>query len=91
MQKISKKDTEQCVPNSVMQSKFNDFINEVMCRRDSNQRKADKLWIEIKPYIDEKDALLFETEWRGHYIHTSEHTPGDLAYWVETLLKPYFR
>ena len=36
--------------DKVIQSKFNDFVNEVMCRRDSNQRKADKLWIEIKPY-----------------------------------------
>ena len=40
--------------------------------------------------IDEKDAKLFETEWRGHYIHTGEHTPNDFAYWVETLIKPYF-
>ena len=90
MQKINKKDTKQCTLHSVMQSKFNEFVNEVMCRRDSNQRKADKLWLEIKPCINDKDARLFETEWRGHYLHTGEHTPDDFAYWVETLIKPYF-
>tara|TARA_Y100001937_G_scaffold102173_1_gene140406 strand:+ start:438 stop:677 length:240 start_codon:yes stop_codon:yes gene_type:complete len=65
------------------------FINELMCRRESNQRKANKLWQEIKPHLKKKDANLFETEWRGHYIHTGEHTPNDMAYWVEHILKPY--
>lgn len=83
-------ETKPCTIDSVMQSKFTDFVNEVMCRRDSNQRKADKLWAEIKPYINDKDARLFETEWRGHYIHTGEHTPDDFAYWIEILIKPYF-
>ena len=90
MEKITKKDTKQCTLHSVMQSKFNDFVNEVMCRRDSNQRKADKLWMEIKINIDEKDAQLFETEWKGHYIHTREHTPNDFAFWIDKLNKPYF-
>tara|TARA_Y100001938_G_C7736498_1_gene257254 strand:+ start:234 stop:509 length:276 start_codon:yes stop_codon:yes gene_type:complete len=90
MSKNNNKEIEQCTLHSVMQSKFTDFVNEVMCRRDSNQRKADKLWVEIKPYIKDKDANLFETEWRGHYISTGEHTPDDFAYWIETLIKPYF-
>jgi hypothetical protein len=86
-----KSKTEQpCTLHSVMQSKFTEFVNEVMCRRDSNQRKADKLWLEIKPYINDKDVKLFETEWRGHYIHAGEHTPDDFAFWIETLIKPYF-
>lgn len=90
MQKNNNKDTKQCTLQSVMRSKFNDFANEVMCRRDSNQRKADKLWIEIKPHINDKDARLFETEWRGHYLHTGEHTPHDFSYLIQTLIKPYF-
>ena len=41
MSKNNNKEIEQCTLHSVMQSKFTDFVNEVMCRRDSNQRKAD--------------------------------------------------
>lgn len=74
---------------SNLQDKIKLFCNEVMCRRESNQRKAEKLWLEIAPHINTNDANLFETEWKGHYIHTGEHTPDDFAYWINTLILPY--
>lgn len=44
------------------------FIDNVVCRYPSNQQKAKKLWIDIKPFLNTKDASLFETEW-NHYVN----------------------
>ncbi len=46
---------------------FLEFTNEVFCRRDSNQLKADKLWKEIKVLFPEKTSKDFEIDW-GHYL-----------------------
>lgn len=71
-----------------LNKKIIEFKNEVMCRRESNQRKADKIWLEIKPYISTENAKQFEIEWKGHYLITGEHTPKDFAYYVDKLLTP---
>ncbi len=71
----------------VMQSKFNDFVNNVYCRRESNQHKAQKLWNEIKVLIPNDVRSLFETEW-NHYC-MGEFKPDRLGMYIETL-KPYF-
>jgi len=65
------------------------FINECMCRRESNQRKADALWDKIKPHIKLEDIARFITEWKGHYIHTSEHSPDAFAEYIDEILNPY--
>ncbi len=46
---------------------FLEFTNEVFCRRDSNQLKADKLWKEIKNLFPERTSKDFEIDW-GHYL-----------------------
>ena len=71
----------------VMQSKFNDFVNNVYCRRDSNQHKAKKLWNEIEMLIPDDVRSLFETEW-NHYC-MGEFEPDKFRIDIETL-KPYF-
>jgi len=49
-----------------MQNKFNDFVNNVYCRRELNQHKAHKIWDEIKEIIPNNIRQLFEIEW-NHY------------------------
>lgn len=49
-----------------MGDKFLEFTNNVFCRREHNQRKAKKLWEEIKYNVPEDERRLFETEW-DHY------------------------
>lgn len=71
----------------VMQSKFNEFVNNVYCRRESNQHKAQKLWGEIKELIPNDVSRLFETEW-NHYC-MGEFEPDKFGMDIETL-KPYF-
>jgi mRNA degradation ribonuclease J1/J2 len=71
----------------VMQSKFNEFVNNVYCRRESNQHKALKLWKEIKEQIPNDISRLFETEW-NHYC-MGEFEPDKFGMDIETL-KPYF-
>lgn len=71
----------------VMQSKFNDFVNNVYCRRNSNQHKAQKLWNEIKVLIPYDVRSLFETEW-NHYC-MGEFEPDKFGMDIE-MLKPYF-
>lgn len=65
------------------------FINECMCRRESNQHKAEKLWKLITPHLKKVDHDRFQSEWKGHYIFTSEHEPDDLAYFIDEILNPY--
>ena len=65
------------------------FINECMCRRESNQHKANKLWEVIKPHIKLEDVNLFELEWKGHYVNTKELAPSGMSYFINTALKPY--
>ena len=71
----------------IMQSKFNDFVNNVYCRRESNQYKVQKLWMEIKQIIPIDISGLFETEW-NHYC-MGEFESDKFGIDIETL-KPYF-
>lgn len=75
--------------NRIFKSNLKKFINEVMCRRESNQRKAHILWDRIKPHLLEDDIKEFELEWKGHYINTGELNPHDMSYYVELYLNPY--
>ena len=50
-----------------MEEQFNIFRNEVFCRRESNQHKANKLWGAIKNNIPEKERRAFSIEW-SHYL-----------------------
>lgn len=44
-----------------------EFRNNIFCRRESNQKKAKKLWEELKPYLNNSDIQIFNTEW-SHYL-----------------------
>ena len=70
---------------------LDEFINNVMCRRESNQHKAKKLWEQIKPLMSEENKNMFMTEWRGHYIFTGEHNPNDFSFWVSKYIKPLYQ
>ena len=66
---------------------FNDFINNVFCRRDSNQHKAKLIWDQIKHHVPEKQRSGFETEW-NHYT-MGEFTPQQFTCDIESI-KQYF-
>ena len=44
-----------------------EFINNVFCRRDSNQHKARKFWNTKKQFLPPKVKSQFEIEW-NHYL-----------------------
>lgn len=50
-----------------MNSAFEEFRNNVFCRRDSTQQKARPLWKEISSTIDNSDKTLFQIEW-NHFM-----------------------
>ena len=54
---------------NINQIKFNDFINNVYCRRESNQHKARKLWDEIEHCFPDKIKTIFKTEWNHYYMN----------------------
>ena len=59
------------------------FSHFVFYRRDKSQYKADKLWSEIKPYIDDKKLRDFETEWH-HYIN-GEISAKEFSYYFSLI------
>ena len=60
------------------------FSHFVFYRRDKSQYKADKIWSEIKQFIDKKKSTDFETEWH-HYIN-GELSTKEFSYYF-TLIK----
>ena len=58
----------KCIGNEkTIDIKFSEFVNNVFCRRETNQHKAKKLWKELKEIIPTNAASSFETEW-NHYM-----------------------
>lgn len=47
--------------------KLEEFINNVMCKRESNQHKAHLLWVDIRNGLSEEIVSKFEIEW-SHYM-----------------------
>jgi hypothetical protein len=69
---------------------IDEFRNNLFCRRDSNQRKAKKLWETINVSIPEPDRTLFETEW-SHYLNWGpEITQSDMGYYLQTYVLKHF-
>ncbi len=50
-----------------MEKYFEQFRNNVFCRRESNQIKARNLWEKINVIMSNSDKTLFNTEW-NHYM-----------------------
>lgn len=59
------------------------FSHFVFNRRYKSQYKADKIWNEIKPYIDDKKRRDFETEWK-HYIN-GEFSAKEFSYYFSLI------
>lgn len=64
---------------------IDDFINNVFCRRESNQIKAKRLWNKIKENstLNTKTITDFEIEW-SHYL-LGEYNPNDFAFFIQSL------
>ena len=71
-----------------MNSTFDEFRNNVFCRRDSNQCKAKKLWKEISLIIDNSDKTLFQTEWT-HFMMGELDADGFSLYFDKYVKKYY--
>jgi hypothetical protein len=71
-----------------MNSTFEEFRNNVFCRRDSNQHKARQLWKEINSIIDFKDRTLFQIEW-SHFIMGELDADGFSLYFDKYVKKYY--
>jgi hypothetical protein len=71
-----------------MNSTFAEFRNNVFCRRESNQRKAHKLWGEISKVMNDSDKTLFRTEW-NHYMMGELDTEGFSLFFNEYVKKYY--
>lgn len=68
--------------------KFEEFKNNIFCRRDSNQHKAHELWKEINIVMDTNDKKLFETEW-SHYT-MGELDIDDFSFYFNQYVKRYY-
>lgn len=51
----------------IKQEAFNEFRNNVFCRRYSNQHKAKKIWKEVSSIMHISDKTLFQIEW-AHFM-----------------------
>ena len=66
---------------------FEIFLNNVICRNDSNQHKARKIWKEIKHTFTDKQILYFEIEW-NHYL-LNEFDSTVFSKYIQKLKKEY--
>ena len=71
-----------------MNSNFEEFRNNVFCRRDSNQHKAKQLWKEISSIMDSSDKTLFQTEW-SHFMMEELDADGFSLYFDKYIKKYY--
>lgn len=71
-----------------MNSNFEEFRNNVFCRRDSNQHKAKQLWKEISSIMDSSDKTLFQTEW-SHFMMEELDADGFSLYFDKYVKKYY--
>ena len=62
-----------------------EFKNNVMCRRVTNQHKADKIWEVFKHIYTSEKARDFEIEWR-HYL-LGEYTSNEFGEILKKLTK----
>jgi hypothetical protein len=67
---------------------FEQFRNNVFCRRESNQRKARTLWRLVRKTINDSDEKLFETEW-SHYT-MGEIELNDFSLYFDKYVKKHF-
>ena len=71
-----------------MNSTFDEFRNNVFCRRDTNQHKARRLWKEISSIMNSSDKTLFETEW-SHFMMGELDADGFSLYFDKYVKKYY--
>ena len=71
-----------------MNSNFEEFRNNVFCRRDSNQHKEKQLWKEISSIMDSSDKTLFQTEW-SHFMMEELDADGFSLYFDKYIKKYY--
>lgn len=70
--------------------KLEEFINNVMCRRESNQHKAHLLWeSDIRYCLDEDFAQLFRSDWNHYAMQWGNLDPDDFAGHIEDLKREY--
>ena len=68
-------------------SNIEEFRNNVFCRREINQHKADKLWREIKVLIPPVERQEFQGEWE-HYLIGEITTDQFARHFVKYVLNP---
>lgn len=69
---------------------FEEFRNNVFCRRESNQRKAHKLWGEISKVMNDSDKALFRTEWNHYMMGDSELDVKGFSIFFNEYVKKYY-
>ena len=73
-----------------MNSTFEEFRNNVFCRREQNQHKATQLWKEISAIIDKSDKKLFETEWNHYMMGDCELDVDGFSNYFNKYVKKYY-
>jgi len=73
-----------------MNNIFEEFRNNVFCRRESNQRKAKKLWKEISEVMDDSDKALFKTEWSHYMMGDCELDVEGFSLFFDIYVKKYY-
>lgn len=71
-----------------MKNTFDEFRNNVFCRRETNQYKARKLWEEVNVIMSDNDKILFKTEW-SHFI-MGELDGNEFSLYFDMYVKKYY-
>ena len=69
-------------------NKLDLFRNEVVCRNDSNQHKAYKIWEEIKELLTKEERYQVNDYWI-HYIDDVTTTTDELGKLISLMTKKY--
>ncbi len=71
--------------------KFEDFRNNVFCRRDDNQHKARILWEDISKLISNEDKIKFQTEWSHYMMGDMELDVDGFSLFFDSYIKKYIK
>jgi hypothetical protein len=67
---------------------LNKFRNEVLCRRDSNQLKASKLWVDLKSLLTKEEVYEINDDW-VHYIDDVCRTTDQFGLTLKKITEKY--
>lgn len=64
------------------------FKNNALCRDDTSQNEARRIWLELKELLTDKEVFLINDEWTNHLTQTYV-TIDQFSDLIESTIKKY--